>query len=245
MKYVFCLVLAFFVVVASFRGSAQQVADTSFRQAAVQNLIQFYYVSIDNQAHLYNGPLYDAYPQPFTEGHPYFLADSFYTGSVSYDGLEYVDVPLKYDLIRDELVMLHFRSGSQINLIKEKIDSFSITGHSFIKIEQDSSSINFPGTSFYDQLYSSPAIKYLVKREKNIQEMTERNSIETKVYARTDYYILKNGRYHTVKNKNSLLNVLRDKKNQLQEFIKKNGFRFKANFEAEVLRVVQYYDHSM
>lgn len=233
--------LFFAVLVASYTGLAQQTPDSSFREAAIKNLIRFYDTTIGKQSHLYNGPLYEPYPRPFTEGHQFFLEDFFRIGSVFYDGLKYDSIPLKYDLIRDELLLEHYNQVFAVNLLKEKVEAFSFSQHSFIKIIGDKK-INFPGDGFYDQLYSSPAIQFLAKRKKFIQETPRTITFERETYQRTYYYILKDGRYYDIKNKKSLMNLLRDKKKEMQQFIKNNSLRFKENFEEDVKQAIRYYD---
>lgn len=234
------LFTAFTLPIAVF---CQQSLDTSFRQKSINNLADFYHTSIGIQAHLYNGPLYELYARAFTEGHQYYVSASYNNGSVSYDGMEYLNVPMKYDIIRDELVILH-PNGFPLNLSKEKVDSFSFPDHRFIKLKN----IKIPGyidsVGYYNILYSSPAISFFIKRRKYIQESSGRSSIETKVYAKNFYYIFKKGIYHQVKNKKSVLELLKDKKQETQHYIKSNKLRFKS-FEQDVLQIVTHYDQLM
>ena len=240
LKFFFLEIQLFLVLIVSSPASAQQNKDSAFRQTSIQNLIRLYHSGIGHQAHLYNGPLYPPYDRPFTEGHQYFLNDSFNTGDVFYDGLLYTGQPLKYDVIRDELVLLHYNQAYPINLLKEKVAWFSFAGHFFIKITADTS-LNFPGDGFYDQLFVSKEIQFLAKRRKLIQEMSSRATIETRPYNRVSYFIVKDGKYHTLRNKKTLMNLMRDKKNEVQEFIKRNGLRFKTSFEEDVRKTVQFY----
>ncbi len=218
----------------------QQPADTSFRQKAIENLINFYRTSTGLQAHLYNGPQYEPYTKPLNSGHPFFISDSIQKGWVSYDGLEYPDVPMRYDLIRDELLIL-YPSGFPVSLIKQKTDSFAISGQRFIKLTNIGYSASGDSAAYYHQLYSSPSISLLAKRIKNVQEMSGRSEIERTVFSKNFYYIRKNGVFHPVRNKKLLLDILKDRKTETQQFIKKNKLRFKQ-FEKDVLQTIAYYD---
>ena len=82
---------------------------------------------------------------------------------------------------------------------------------------------------------------FLVRRRKFLQEVTGRTSIETIVYSKNFYYILKDGVYYPIKNKKALLEILEDKKSETQQYIKRNKLRFKQ-FENDVLQTVIYYD---
>ncbi len=238
----FIVLVSVLVTFFSFAANGQQIPDTSFRQKSISNLIQFYHATIGLQAHLYNGPLYAPYPRPFTEGHQFFEADSFRNGTVFYDGLQYLNVRLKLDIIRDELIMLHPANNFQLNLIKEKIDSFSISGHSFLNITKDSSVNSSPAPGFYHQLYSSSSIRFLAKRKKFIQEMTETSSISTKVYKKDSYFVVKNGLYHSIKNKKSFMSTVKDKRGEMQKFINNNKLSFKKSFEEDVVKALSYYN---
>lgn len=238
-----CLALFSAIFIAVNVITAQQVVDTAFRETAINNLTQFYYQSIGLQAHLYNGPLYDYYPRPFTDGHPFFQSDSSSAGSVTYDGLKYDDILMNYDIIRDELIIFHPIGNYPVNLIKSKIDSFSLESHSFIRLTNGATTL--PETGFYDKLYASPRISFFVKRRKTIQEMSGLTTIETKVYSKTSYYVFKEGVYHFIKNKSSLFDLLKEKRNEMQRYAKKNKLKYKRNMEADILSTVKYYDQIM
>lgn len=221
---------------------AQQSNDTLFRNQAIKNLIQFYHESIGLQAELYNGPQYEPHPG-YNEGHPYFNTTSFSIGSVGYNGLVYQEVPILYDLVRNELVVRH-PYGDAFSAIKEKVDSFSFSGHSFIKLIIDSTNTNLSENNFYEKLFSG-RILLLANNRKYVQEQSGATTIERKIYEKVQYYLLKDGKIYPVKNKKSLLALLKDKRNELQQYIKKNNLQFRNNMKADMSQLVAYYDQLM
>jgi len=232
--------LIFFIVFAcAIDVIAQQAADTVFRGQAIKNLIQFYHQSIGFHAELYNGPQPEPY-LTFTEGDPYFTTSTFSSGTIRYNGLIYQEVPILYDLVRDELVIRH-PNGDRFSVFMEKVDSFSFSGHYFIKLKIDSTTSPLTKSSFYEKLFSG-RIMLLARNRKFIQEQSGTTSFERKIYERNQYYVLKDGKYYPVKNKKSLLAVLKDKRNELQQYIKKNNLEFRNNFKADMSEVVAYYD---
>lgn len=219
---------------------SQAVVDSFFRQKSIDNTIRIYSIATGLQARLYNGPLYQPYPRAFTEGHQYLSHDSLTNGSVSYDGLEYHDIPMRYDIIRDELI-IYPPNGFALNLIKQKVDSFLLLNRRFIKLMGN----KVPGTvdsiGYYEKLYSSPTIAFLAKRVKTKEETTAVTRMEIVVYPKTFYYILKDGVLHPIRNKKSLMEILEGKKAETQQYIKNNKLRFKQ-FEQDVLQTIIYYD---
>lgn len=59
-------------------------------------------------------------------------------GSVSYDGNTYNEVSILYNLVTDEVIILHTNKVAKVQLIKEKVDAFSLPGHSFLHLRFDS-----------------------------------------------------------------------------------------------------------
>jgi len=58
------------------------------------------------------------------------------------------------------------------------------------------------------------------------------------------YYLYKNGTYYSVSSEGSFLNVLKDKKKDLQQYIKANKLKFKKyQREDAMAKVAAYYDH--
>src|SRR5215467_993637 len=86
---------------------AQDSTDNNLTNAAVINAVSLYYQFTDKQSRLYNGiGTYDY--MPGLQGHPYFMDSAWKNGSVIYDGLSFKDVPMVYDLVKDEVVILHY-----------------------------------------------------------------------------------------------------------------------------------------
>lgn len=240
MRTLHSLLFCYFLLVFFLPGFSQNTTDTSFRQKAINNTVGFYRASIGLQAPIYNAPIYEGFPWSFSSGHQFYHSDSVYMGSLNYDGLEYNNISMHYDLINDELIILH-PNGFRLELIKQNVNSFVINDEKFIRLKQ----VLFPGSldsiSYYHQLFSSRSISFLAKRVKTIQETAGRQSVERAVFSKNFYYILKDGVYYSIKNKKSLLEVLKDKKQEVQQFIKHKKLRFKQ-FEQDALQTVSYYD---
>ena len=80
------------------------------------------------------------------------------------------------------------------------------------------------------------------KREKKILEKYSNIQISKVVISQNIYYIKKDGVYHTIKNKSSLLSVLKSKKKEVQQYLKTNDIKFKREPERAMIMAVKYYD---
>ena len=204
-------------------------------------MIDVYYQALGEQSPLYNGSEYIEYTFTFEEGHPFFGSATWVMGNINFDGLVFHEVPMAYDIIKDQVIIKDFRKAFNIVLPSNKIEQFTISGHTFIRLLHDSS--NQIKTGFYDQLYNGK-IGLFVKREKKIYEKYLDLHTNNIAYERNTYYIKKEGIYYIIKNKRTLLNVLKNKKEQIQKYLRKNGLRFKNNTEKTMIMAVQYYDQA-
>ena len=66
-------------------------------------------------------------PSSLIKGDPYFLTRQFEVGSLRINGITYPEVPLIYDIYRDQLVTFHPIFNQKILIKPEKIDGFTLS----------------------------------------------------------------------------------------------------------------------
>ena len=218
--------------------------DSSSQQSAFNNALILYYASIGNQSPLYNGPEYYFY-DPIIKGSAYFMdVKAFTPGSVFYDGALYNGVPMIYDLYSDKVAVLLYNHFSKFSLINDKVKSFDFLDHHFINIIVDT--INNKGdlkSGFYDQLYKGKT-QVLVRRTKDIQQSTGGVlGPESYFNLKTSYFFKKDNVYYSIGGEGSLLDVLKDKKKELQQYIRANKIKFHREPEDAMVKIASYYDH--
>ncbi len=240
MKFKLCLCLPALIV--CFSALSQSRSDTSFVALAKQYARGLHEAALGTQARLYNGSRY-VDPVFNDEEHPFFLSEDWLTGSVVYDGEEFIDVPLMFDMMNQALVAEHRPSGHAIRLIDEKLTQFSINGRKFERIEIASVQNSLPASGPYEVLYDGPS-KLLARRVKFRRDNIEAHQVVVSYELRERYFILRNGVYFPVRKKSSLLRVLSDKKQQLKHFLKQQGLRFSSERERALIAAAEFYDSS-
>ncbi|HMG90876.1 MAG TPA: hypothetical protein VK589_12500 [Chryseolinea sp.] len=216
----------------------QLPADTMFLTSAKNNQVRLYTDYIVGQTRLNNGSEHRDYLARNDE-HPYFGQDDWQNGSIVYDEESYANVPMFYDLSRDKVITEHSINGSKLELISEKIVQFSLGGHTFHRLKRDQSKIITEG--FYDVLYDGKT-KVYVRREKALQQKVESNDIIFTFQQKNRIYVFKDGVYHPVKKKGSLLDVFEDRKAEVRAFLNKSGTKYRADRESAIARVAEFYD---
>jgi hypothetical protein len=217
----------------------QQVeSDTSFLASAAKYQKSLYNKSIRGQSRLYNGTEYRDYLSRNDE-HPYFGIDDWQYGIIYYDDEYYDSVAMFYDLSRDKVITEHLLSGGKIELIAEKISTFTLGDHAFVRLHKDPAAIISEG--FYERLYNG-STKVFVRRTKTLLSQASANTIVYSFEERNRVFIHKDGAYHPVRSKKSVLRVFPDNKPQLRAMLKEKNIRFKANRERAITMMAEKYD---
>jgi hypothetical protein len=196
-----------------------------------------YTTAIEHQSRLYNGSDYIVY-QPHFEEHPYFKIDDWAMGSIVYWDELYENVPVLYDLSTDEVITEN-RGGHPIKLVAEKVQSFTVSEHTFVRLIRDEN--NKINDGFYDRLYDGD-LKVYARLVKVYRETLNHQEIIPSYTEGIRYYVVKDGIFHTVKTKKSVMQILVDRKQEMKTFIRKNRIRFKTNRDVAIVRVIEYYD---
>ncbi|KAA5542884.1 hypothetical protein [Adhaeribacter rhizoryzae] len=238
MKFYLTFTCCFFWGISFCGQTLAQTADS----AALKPLLyarSLYEEAIGDESHLYNGPQYINYDKYYLTGHQFFRTDDPSSSGILYDGVWYTQVPMLYDIVLDKIVLEHPTSEFMLSLVNEKVKYFNFLDHTFIRLEKDS--LAALKTGFYDLLHDGQ-IQFLAKRTKNIQEQPTPYGMEGRFEQQTKYYIRKENTYYQVKDKRSVLNVLADKKKELQRHAREQKLQFRKDREKAILELTQFYD---
>jgi hypothetical protein len=215
--------------------------DSILFQNALTRTLGVYYDQLGDQSRLYNGSLYQGVDYTFREGSPYFLGiKATRIGSVEYDSMLFINVPLIYEDYRQKLVAVD--QGFRLQLINERVNSFTIVGRHFIRVFPSPQFHGLMENGFYEMLYSgrSSVLKWTKKTLQETLSATEGSIWYT--YESDSYYILKGKTWIGIKSKKDLLNILDDRRKEIKSFIKKNKLNYRKDRDNTLIQVAGYYD---
>jgi len=215
---------------------AQQVSDSVVYLESMARIHQVYLNEITDNAEIYHGKEYIRNGQK-ANGFPFFETDSIRTGSITYQGFTYNNQALYYDMVSDEIIIPNYLKNALIALSPAKVDSFSIGEHVFLFLKSSASNqISIEG--YYERLFPGEPGLYAKKEKKLVTGM---GSEETKYIQYNSYFIKYNDIFYTVDGKSSLLEILKDKEDDLKKFIRANKLNFKKDLESALFNSVAYY----
>ncbi len=192
-------------------------------------------VGIENTP-LFNGVEYIEGYKTTRDNHKFFIDQSFYEGSVLYDGQPYYGISLKYDIYEDELIA-NLESEAQkslLQLIKDKVAAFSIGSHQFVQIKDvDAESKGIVG--YHETLaQNSLGILYKKHRKKRVKKEDKRILYFEFFDTKSDYVVLIDGTYHWVNSKNDFYELFPEIRKELKSFLSTNDALRRSNKEQQL-----------
>jgi hypothetical protein len=220
-------------------GKAQNSANTPTTLPVIVHAGDVYNPFIEKQSRLYNGIEHQGYSFRI-KGHAYFIQKELTTGTIVYDELEFANVKIGYDLLKEQVIIQHLNSFSKVGLVSEKVKEFTLLNHHFIRLVIDSTSNSPLTTGFYDEVYKG-SLNVLIRRTKWIEE-TVKDELEREFISLDLFYIQKGGAYYPVRNYKGLLAVLKDRSKEIKQYLRKNKIKYRKGAENAIVKAVVYYD---
>lgn len=171
------------------------------------------------------------------EGHQFLFSDSFLTGSLVVRGKEFPDITLKYDAFKDE-ILIPLNTGRILQLNKEMVDSFTIIWQNkkylFIKPGEDLQ------MGYLNVIYSSKTALY-VKYTKRIELLADQGKFD-RFYQTSQTYYVRDGIVYPIDSKRDLIKVLKDDKELIRSFLRKNKLKISKTNPETFIPLIQFLD---
>ena len=190
-------------------------------------------------ARLYVGAVEPQYPKSSWHDIPYYKGNTnFYKGRVSYHGVVYDDVKLRFDLLKQRVVV--FPPGERAFCLPEQkfIDWFEMDGHRYVHDPEDSlryTSLLCDGSSNGVRLYHS--VWNILDAERTFGGKRYLKTVNTE-----EHYLLitpDGGMYH-VKRVSDVAKLFPEQKKQIKQFARKNHLSFsKSERENSLMQLVE------
>lgn len=220
---------------------AQTISDSLFVTSVANRTANRYLNRLESEKTIFNGKEYHPDNKLDDNGHTLFIKDQFVQGSITYDGNKYEDVYIKYDLVKNQLVLLNYDGIGGIILMSNHVDSFFLNDHTFINLKPKKTTGKQIEPGYYDLLYNG-SIKLFAKRKKKIAEVINQYKVLRMVEEQETYFLFKNDEYFPLKGKRSLLKSLNSTNLNTQKYINLKGLNFRKNKENAMIELLKFYD---
>lgn len=174
------------------------------------------------------------------KGDQFLFTTEFLPGKVTVEGKEYGNLKFKYDIYNDELLIITDH-GIILQMNKEMIELFNMNYNDqvyyFKNLDADSLSIL---SGFINVMYEGNTSLY-VKYRKEILLLAVENKYD--MFNQINrIYLEKGGTMTQVNTRREFLNLLKDHKQQVHNYIKSNKIKITRKNPESFKPVVEYYD---
>ncbi len=149
--------------------------------------------------------------------HRYYKLDQFKNGNITYNNQSYYNLDLKYDIFTDELIIRPYPENSriQINLVKEKMNSFMIENEKFVNLKDLNTTYK---SGYYEEnIIGDNCILYIkyIKAKKSIIEGTS-SLISYTPYC--EFLLLKENKFILINSKSEIIKLYPKQKRRIDDF---------------------------
>ena len=203
--------------------------------SGVQNTeAQEYFSSASDFARLYVGEVEPQYQMWTWKDSPFYKDDQeMYKGRISYHGVVYNNVQLRFDLYKQRVAVLSPESNILCLPEQRYIDWFEMDGHRYVHDPEDSLRYAYvlsDGSQNGVQLYRS--IWKIFSGEKDFGEKTLLKTLDQK-----EHYLLvtPDGKMYHVKKAKDVANIFPQQKKQIRQYARRNHLSFSKKQREESL----------
>jgi|GEM_PF-5972840 hypothetical protein len=195
---------------------------------------------VNTSAALYNGTAYIKYWNKVI-GHPYFDTDQFKSADITFQNFIYRDIPLKYDLVKNQLVILNATKEFEMAILNDYVSEFKINNHHFIKIISDSVHEYNPGPGFYELLYNGHS-SVIANHYKRIEASLKAEDNTSSFLKYNNFFVFSLNEYHEVKRISDYFNLYKDHKEQLKKYMRKGKLNYAKDPAKTLVSLASYLD---
>jgi len=203
------------------------------------SLVALYRTAMGQADPIYSGTEYLGYVRR-PKGHPFFESDRLLPAKISLGGVYYHDSIL-YDLVDDALILKNYDGSYDLKLVNEKIQSFSLMDHFFVRLGGNADSADLLEPGFYERIYNGK-LAVFVRHKKQINTTSIQSEMQSEYVQYDTYFIRKGGEYLRVHNRNSLLQALKERKNEVRSFLRKQNLDFKKDPFNSTRKAAEFFD---
>lgn len=169
---------------------------------------------------------------------PYFISNKWEVGQLTFDGENYENMYLLYNINEDVLIIRNMvlqNSMIEATLLNQaKVDEFEIHGHEFVHLWDSL----VPSPGYYELFFDGEIIDFYIKRIKN--EYVNNSQVEFKDEDR--YYFFDGDSFVKYKGKKSLYKHYPEIKTELKNYVRTLSVNLKSGEEKGMREWLTYAD---
>lgn len=158
------------------------------------------------------------------ENSMYYITDKYSKGVVNYEGQIYNDVDLKYDILKDQLILKPYGESNYIgvNLILEKINFFYLNDKKFINLSYNTANLPEFINGYYEISAATDTNILYIKHHKNMREKINNNHVFKEFKEKYEFLINYKNSFYKIENKKDIIKIFPKDKIKISDYYSKN-----------------------
>ena len=200
-------------------------------------------IGIENTG-LYNGVAYNEFHKIDKNQHKFLFSNKMLLGEITYDGQTYYDIPLKYN-VYDDVVLIKLQpdlATHTFQLITEKIARFKINNSEFIRVKKRKNREEVGG--IYEVLLSNENYSLTLLEKHRLKENVklDRGEVSVYTYKKDDSdFVLKRGEeLFSIKTRDDFQELFPKHKKEISQFYKNQRSLRKSNPEKFLTNLMSF-----
>ena len=194
---------------------------------------------------LINGKYYK--PKHFSaQGHPYFLSENWLKGTLFVKGIEYNNIPIKYNIEDDILiinVIFQNRVSKNILLHNSFVDSVEINSPAMNITSTFHNTSNFSNENsigYAEIVYKGRLSAYYKHTREFIDEINYYNKYGRYLNPKRKLFLFNVDNFQAITTKKGILNYFPAHKKEVKLFIRKNKIRFSKITVDQIVNLIRF-----
>lgn len=189
-----------------------------------------------------NGKLHLNFDRTFGTVHRYYNSKDLTKGSLGYDYQEYYDVPLKYDIFKDEIILTSDGESDLIELVltKEKTQYFEINGRKFVNLNNENLLTVSSRGGYYEENLIGKNFTFYIKHFKRAVEVKKDTDIFVYYNYKNEFLLFIKEKYIIINAKSQLVKLFPNDKKKINDFYLSNR-KLKKENEAKFMENLMRY----
>lgn len=218
---------------------AQPAADSVLYVQSLANAVKLFQAGRGDLLPIYSGIYYYGFYN--VKGTAFYQDLDFRNGTVRYDGKEYYDIPMRYELVKDILVVLPPHDYRGIILFSPRVNEFSFDNHRFVYLD----SLQYPtlpANGFYEELVKGKLTIYS-RTTKILEERLDGSTLVRAFNRKNFLFAVKDSIWYRITSQASLMELIKDRKKEVMDLMKlKKKLRFRKAREETSREIARYYN---